>query len=136
MFVDLRSRIHGYTSRSLNRQRDKFARMIDSLDQLNATTRYNLQERLDGMTKEFKVLPRRLQPLQRHRRRRRSAITSATGLATGAPPAADVATTYLLFALNSRIRPRPTELYCDRADMPMQVVRQWTSIVAASGARS
>ena len=29
--------------------------MIDSLDQLNATTRYNLQERLDGMTKEFKV---------------------------------------------------------------------------------
>ena len=24
------------------------------------------------------------------------------------------------------------ELYCDRADMPMQVVRQWTSIVAAS----
>lgn len=55
MFVDLQIEIHGYTSPLLNRQRDKFARMIDSLDQLNATTRYNLQERLDGMTKEFKV---------------------------------------------------------------------------------
>ena len=50
MFVDLQIEIHGYTSPLLNRQRDKFARMIDSLDQLNATTRYNLQERLDGMT--------------------------------------------------------------------------------------
>ena len=55
MFVDLQIEIHGYTSPLLNRQRDKYARMIDSLDQLNATTRYNLQERLDGMTKEFKV---------------------------------------------------------------------------------
>jgi len=40
---------------------------------------------------------------------------------------------YLLFALNSKDQAEAyLELYCDRADMPMQVVRQWTSIVAAS----
>ena len=111
MFVDLQIEIHGYTSPLLNRQRDKFARMIDSLDQLNATTRYNLQERLDGMTKEFKVCHGDFNP----------------------STAADVATTYLLFALNSKDQAEAyLELYCDRADMPMQVVRQWTSIVAAS----
>ena len=51
--------------------------------------------------------------------------------ATQGSPAADVATTYLLFALNSKDQAEAyLELYCDRADMPMQVVRQWTSIVA------
>ena len=119
MFVDLQIEIHGYTSPLLNRQRDKFARMIDSLDQLNATTRYNLQERLDGMTKEFKVCHGDFNP--------------SNVIVGDDSPAADVATTYLLFALNSKDQAEAyLELYCDRADMPIQVVRQWTSIVAAS----
>ena len=107
--------------------------MIDSLDQLNATTRYNLQERLDGMTKEFKVCHGDFNPS--------NVIVGDDGQlyvcdwahATQGSPAADVATTYLLFALNSKDQAEAyLELYCDRADMPMQVVRQWTSIVAAS----
>ena len=121
------------TTPLLNRQRDKYARMIDSLDQLNATTRYNLQERLDGMTKEFKVCHGDFNPS--------NVIVGDDGQlyvcdwahATQGSPAADVATTYLLFALNSKDQAEAyLELYCDRADMPMQVVRQWTSIVAAS----
>ena len=100
MFVDLQIEIHGYTSPLLNRQRDKYARMIDSLDQLNATTRYNLQERLDGMTKEFKVCHGDFNPS--------NVIVGDDGQlyvcdwahATQGSPAADVATTYLLFALS------------------------------------
>ena len=116
MFVDLQIEIHDYTSPLLNRQRDKFARMIDSLDQLNATTRYNLQERLDGIVGDDGQL-----------------YVCDWAHATQGSPAADVATTYLLFALNSKDQAEAyLELYCDRADMPMQVVRQWTSIVAAS----
>ena len=111
MFVDLQIEIHGYTSPLLNRQRDKFARMIDSLDQLNATTRYNLQERLDGMTKEFKVCHGDFNPS--------NVIVGDDGQLYVALNSKDQAEAYL-------------ELYCDRADMPMQVVRQWTSIVAAS----
>lgn len=50
-----------------------------------------------------------------------------------APLLPTLPTTYLLFALNSKDQAEAyLELYCDRADMPMQVVRQWTSIVAAS----
>ena len=41
--------------------------------------------------------------------------------------------TYLLFALQSKEQADAyLELYCERADMPMQIVRQWMSIVAAS----
>ena len=131
-FVDLQIEIHGYTSPLLNRQRDKFTRMIESLDQLNATTRYNLSERLDGMKKEFKVCHGDFNPS--------NVIVSDNGTlsvcdwahATQGSPAADVATTYLLFALTSKEQAEAyLELYCNRADMPMQVVRQWMSIVAA-----
>ena len=131
-FVDLQIEIHGYTSPLLNRQRDKFTRMIESLDQLNATTRYNLSERLDGMKKEFKVCHGDFNPS--------NVIVSDDGTlsvcdwahATQGSPAADVATTYLLFALTSKEQAEAyLELYCNRADMPMQVVRQWMSIVAA-----
>ena len=48
-FVDLQIEINGYTCTQLNRQFDKYTRMINSLDQINATTRYNLLERLNGL---------------------------------------------------------------------------------------
>ena len=132
-FVDLQIEIHGKTSPLMNRQRDKYTRMIDSLDQINATTRYNLEERLDGMKKEFKVCHGDFNPT--------NVIVGDDGElyvcdwahATQGSPAADVAMTYLLFALTSKDQAEAyLELYCDRADMPMQIVRQWMSIVAAS----
>ncbi|MFR3450343.1 MAG: phosphotransferase family protein [Collinsella sp.] len=54
-FVDLQVEIHAERSPLLNRQRDKYARMINGLQHINATTRYNLMERLDGMKKEFQI---------------------------------------------------------------------------------
>lgn len=108
MFVDLQIEIHGYTSPLLNRQRDKFARMIDSLDQLNATTRYNLQERLDGMTKEFKVCHATSTPPTSS-----SATTASSMCATGhTPPRAPLLPTLppptCSLPSTARTRPRPT----------------------------
>ena len=132
-FVDLQIEIHGYQAPLLNRQRDKYARMINGLDQINATTRYNLLERLDGMTKQFNVCHGDFNPT--------NVIVAEDGRlyvcdwahATQGSPAADVAMTYLLFALNDKQQADAyLEMYCDRADMPMQVVRGYMSIVAAS----
>ena len=108
MFVDLQIEIHGYTSPLLNRQRDKFARMIDSLDQLNATTRYNLQERLDGMTKEFKVCHATSTPPTSS-----SATMASSMCATGhTPPRAPLLLTLppptCSLPSTARTRPRPT----------------------------
>ena len=132
-FVDLQISIHQLHNQLLPRQKDKYGRMIDSLDGLNATTRYNLQERLNGMRRHRRICHGDFNPSH--------VIVSAAGTlsvcdwahATQGSPAADAAMTYLLFAMKDQQQAEAyLELYCDRADEPMQVVRQWMSIVAAS----
>lgn len=134
MFVDLQIEIHGYTSPLLNRQRDKYARMIDSLDQLNATTRYNLQERLDGMTKEFKVCHGDFNPS--------NVIITDTGIpyvidwshATQGNASADVARTYLMFCLKGKreLAEQYLDLFCKKSGTEKKYIQQWLPIVAAS----
>lgn len=132
-FVDLQIKINSYTCTQLNRQFDKYTRMINSLEQINATTRYNLLERLNGLKSKGYVCHGDFNPT--------NVIVGDDGEfyvcdwahATQGSPAADAAMTYLLFALHSKEQADAyLELYCERADMPMQVVRQWMSIVAAS----
>lgn len=132
-FVDLQISIHQLHNQLLPRQKDKYGRMIDSLDGLNATTRYNLQERLNGMRRHRRICHGDFNPS--------NVIVSDDGTlsvcdwahATQGSPAADAAMTYLLFAMKDQQQAEAyLELYCDRADEPMQVVRQWMSIVAAS----
>lgn len=78
-FVDLQVEIHAERSPLLNRQRDKYARMINGLQHINATTRYNLMERLDGMKKEFQICHGDFNPEQRHRGRGRPALRLRLG---------------------------------------------------------
>lgn len=132
-FVDFQIQIHGYTCTQLNRQYDKYQRMINSIDQINATTRYNLLERLNGLKSKGFVCHGDFNPS--------NVIVGDDGKlyacdwahATQGSPASDVAMTYLLFALNSKEQAdQYLELYCERADMPIQLPRQWMPIVAAS----
>ena len=133
MFVDLQIAIHGYTAPLLNRQRDKYARMINGLDSINATTRYNLLERLDGMKKEFRVCHGDFNLSNVILDDEGNLAVCDWAHATQGSPAADVAAAYLMLAIKDKEQADAyLELYCDRADMPMQVVRQWMSIVAAS----
>lgn len=132
-FVDLQIEIHGYTSPLLNRQGDKYARMINSLEAINATTRYNLLERLDGLKKGTAVCHGDFNPS--------NVIVSEDGTlsvcdwahATQGAPAADVAMTYLLFSLTSKEQAEAyLDTYCERTDMAKQIVRQWLPVIAAS----
>ena len=132
-FVRLQLEVNGHTAPLLNRQRDKYARMINGLTEIDATTRYELLIRLDGMAAENKVCHGDFNPT--------NVIVGDDGLlyvcdwahATQGSPAADAAMTYLLFALESLdLADKYLIMFCKMADMPMQVVRRWTSIVAAS----
>ncbi|MCF2620705.1 phosphotransferase family protein [Collinsella tanakaei] len=132
-FVDLQIEIHSFRSPLLPRQRDKYARMINSLEELNASTRYDLLQRLDGMKLETNVCHGDFNPT--------NVIVGDDGQlyvcdwahATQGAPAADAAMTYLLFALQDKQQADAyLELYCNRADEPVQIVRSYLSIVAAS----
>lgn len=132
LFVNVQMKIHDQRCPMLTKLKDKMKNKISMAD-VDDTIRYELQTRLEGMPKHNKVCHGDFNPS--------NVIVGDDGQlyvcdwahATQGSPAADVATTYLLFALNSKDQAEAyLELYCDRADMPMQVVRQWTSIVAAS----
>ena len=101
--------------------------MINSLEAINATTRYNLLERLDGLKKGTAVCHGDFNPS--------NVIVSEDGTLSVCDwaPAADVAMTYLLFSLTSKEQAEAyLDTYCERADMAKQIVRQWLPVIAAS----
>ena len=132
-FVDLQIHIHTFRKRSLNRMKDKYTRMINHVEQINATQRYSLLERLQGMPREVQVCHGDFNPTNVIMCDDGTLAVCDWAHATQGAPAADAAMTYLLFALEDRQKADTyLELYCERADEPMQVVRQWMSIVAAT----
>ncbi len=134
MFVDFQIDIHSHRAPLLQHQKDKYARMIASLtDVLDATTRYELEMRLDGMPNEVSVCHGDFNPT--------NVIVGDDGKlyacdwahATQGSGAAGAAISYLLFEIDDHeMARRYLDLYCKKSDTPKQVVRNWKSIVAAA----
>ena len=133
LLVDLQMGVHAKTCPLLNKLKDKMSRKIAETD-LDATTRYYLHTRLEGMPKHNKVCHGDFNPS--------NIIISEDGTpyildwshATQGNASADVARTYLLFWLNGDSE--GAELYldtfCRKSDTAKQYVQKWMPIVAAS----
>ena len=133
LLVDLQMSVHTKTSPLLNKLKDKMSRKIAETE-LDATTRYDLHTRLEGMPKHNKVCHGDFNPS--------NIIITESGVpyildwshATQGNASADVARTYLLFWLNGDIS--GAELYlntfCKKSDTAKQYVQKWMPIVAAS----
>ena len=131
--MDLLIEIHSYRCQQLNRQKDKYSRMIKSLDGIDGTTRYNLLERLDGMKKDTCVCHGDFNPTNIIIGEDGKLYVCDWAHATQGEPAADAAMTYLLLSIQDKQQADTfLEMYCDRSGTPMQVVRQWMPVVAAS----
>jgi thiamine kinase-like enzyme len=108
-------------------------RKISETD-LDATTRYELETRLNGMPKHTKVCHGDFNPS--------NVVISSDGTAyvldwshaTQGNGAADAARTYLLFRLNKKddVAEKYIKLFCEKTDTARQYVEQWLPIVAAS----
>ena len=100
-FVDLQIEIHGKQSSLLRRLKGKLTRQINSLKIIDATTRYELLARLEGMPKHKKLCHGDYNPS--------NVIVAEDGSfkvidwahATQGNASADAAMTYLLFAQKS-----------------------------------
>ncbi|MDR3243782.1 MAG: aminoglycoside phosphotransferase family protein [Elusimicrobiota bacterium] len=135
LFVDLQLLVHSKRSSRLNPLQDKMNRKIDlTRDELDATIRYDLHTRIEGMPKHIKVCHCDFNP--------GNIIVSTDGKpyildwshASQGNGAADAAITYLLFCLDgsNKTAEKYLDLYCKKSETAKQYVNKWFSIAAAS----
>ena len=134
LFVDLQLETHSKRAPMLNKLKDKMNRKI-SQSSLDATTRYELHTRLEGMPKHVKVCHGDFNPSN-------IIISAEDGKpyildwshATQGNASADVARTYLLFCLAGKtdLADQYLSLFCKKSDTAKQYVQRWLPIVAAS----
>ena len=133
LFVDLQLEVLSKTCPLLNKLKDKMNRKISQAE-LDATTRYDLHTRLNGMPKHNKVCHGDFNPS--------NIIIAEDGTpyiidwshATQGNGAADAARTYLLFWLKGDIEMagQYLDLFCKKSGTARQYVQKWMPIVAAS----
>ena len=133
LLVDIQMNIHSKTAPLLNKLKDKMNRKIAQTE-LDATTRYDLHTRLEGMPKHSKVCNGDFNPS--------NVIITESGIpyiidwshATQGNASADVARTYLLFWLNGDISgaKKYLDTFCAKSDTIKVYVQKWMPIVAAS----
>ncbi len=132
-FVDIQIEVQSHKAPLLNKLKDKMNRKISAAE-LDATTRYELHTRLEGMPKHDKVCHGDFNPS--------NIIISKDGTpyildwshATQGNASADVARTYLLFWLDGNIEGanKYLDLFCKKTDTAKQYIQKWLPIVAAS----
>ncbi len=133
LLVNLQLEVHSKKSPLLNKLKDKMNRKISETE-LDATTRYELHTRLEGMPKHKKVCHGDFNPS--------NIIITEDGTpyiidwshATQGNASADVARTYLLFCLNGdeEAAKKYLDLFCKKSNTARQYVQKWMPIVAAS----
>lgn len=133
LFVNLQIEILSKRSPLLTSLRHKMQRKISESD-LDATTRYELHTRINGMKKHHKVCHGDFVPS--------NIIITPDGTpyvidwahVTQGNGAADAARTYLVMNLKGRIElaEKYLSLYCSKTDTAKQLIQNWMPIVAAS----
>lgn len=133
MFVDLQMKVHAAKCPLLNKLKDKMNRKINETT-LDATTRYELHTRLEGMPKHNKVCHGDFNPSNIIIKDDGTAYIIDWAHATQGNASADVARTYLLFCLNNdkEMAEKYLNLFCKKSDTAKQYIQKWLPIVAAS----
>lgn len=133
LFVDLQMSIHEKKCPLLNKLKDKMNRKISQTD-LDATTRYELHTRLEGMPKHNKVCHGDFNPSNIIIRDDGTPYILDWSHATQGNASADVARTYLLFCLSgdTKTAQEYLDLFCKKSDTAKQYIQKWLPIVAAS----
>lgn len=133
MFVDLQMLVHSKTAPLLNKLKDKMHRKI-SESGLDATIRYELHTRLEGMPTHKKVCHGDFNPSNIIIREDGVPFILDWSHVTQGNASADVARTYLLFCLEGKkeLAEEYIKLFCKKSDTARQYVNKWLPIVAAS----
>lgn len=115
----------------LNKLKDKMTRQIQSLD-IDEGKKYDLLTRLDGMPKHVKLCHGDFNPNNIIVSNGKYYILDWVHAAQG-NASADVARTYLLFALDDKdVAEKYMDIFCKKSNTEKKYVQQWLPIVAAA----
>ena len=133
LFVKLQMDVHNQKSPLLVKLKDKMNRKISEAD-IDATTRYELHTRLEGMPKHNKVCHGDFNPSNIIVKPDGTPYIIDWSHVTQGNASADVARTYLLFRLAGKddLAKKYLDLFCKMSDTAHQYVQKWMPIVAAS----
>ena len=133
LMVELQLTVHSKKSPLLTKLKDKMNRKI-SQTELDATTRYELHTRLEGMPKHNKVCHGDFNPSNIIIKEDGTAYILDWSHATQGNASADVARSYLMFCLSGdrSLADHYLRTFCKKSDTAMQYVQKWLPIVAAS----
>ncbi|MCI9051813.1 MAG: phosphotransferase [Lachnospiraceae bacterium] len=132
MMVDLQLEVNVKRCPLLNRMKEKMIRQIQSVTEINETTKYELLTRLESMPKHIKLCHGDFNPSNIIIGEEKTYILDWVH-ATQGNASADVARTYLLLALQST---EQADIYlnkfCEKTGTAKQYVQRWLPIVAAA----
>lgn len=133
MFVDLQMNVHTQKCPLLNKLKDKMNRRINET-KLDATTRYELHTRLEGLPKHTKLCHGDFNPSNIIIKGDGKPFILDWSHATQGNASADVAITYLYFYIQGKekLAEKYLNLFCKKSDTARQYVEKWLPIVAAS----
>ncbi len=133
LLVELQLEVTSKKCPLLKKLKDKMNTKIDQTD-LDATTRYELHTRLEGMPKHNKVCHGDFNPTNIIIREDGTPFIIDWAHATQGNAAADAARTYLMFCLwgDEEAAECYMKTFCKKSDTAMQYVQKWLPIVAAS----
>ena len=131
--VDIQLAVGGYRVRHLRNTRLKMEDSIKAMAEIDASTRYELLQRIHGMARHTKLCHGDLVPSNIVIKEDGSWCVLDWAHASAGNAGADAAITYMRFSLNKpELAEKYLRLFCKKADMPIQYIQTWMPVVAAA----
>ena len=131
--VDIQLAVGAYRVRNLRNTRLKMEDSIKKLTEIDASTRYELLQRIHGMAQHSKLCHGDLVPSNIVIKEDGSWCVLDWAHASAGNAGADAAITYMRFSLDDpKFAEKYLRLFCKKADMPIQYIQTWMPVVAAA----
>ena len=131
--VDIQIEVCQHRVPKLRNTRYKLEEVINDMTEIDASTRYELLQRIHGMKPHTRLCHGDFVPSNVILRQDGSWCVLDWAHATSGNAGADAAITYMRFSLeNPEYADEYLHLYCRKADMAVQYVQKWMPVVAAA----
>ena len=133
VFIDMQLEVLSKRVPSLNRIKDKYKRKLEAANNLNENVKYELLQRLQGMENHDKFCHGDFNPSNIIIKENGEHYIIDWAHATQGNASADVARTFLIFAMEGKeeLAEKYLDMYCKKANADKQLIQRWIPIVAA-----